>query len=117
MKPALIFAALLALAGCAGTPTAYDLGAARPGRAVLRGTLIVETPRAEPPLDGDLIVVRNGDAVERLGGAQWADSLPRLARSRIVETLQNAGLTANLREEGQPASARLRVDIRRFDIK
>jgi cholesterol transport system auxiliary component len=117
--PAQSFLALslaLVLAGCGTTPKSYDLSAASPGRTAGRGTLIVEPARAEPPFDGDLIVIRTADGLERLGGAQWTDSLPRLTQSRVVETLQNAGLAAQLRAVGQTAAYRLQIDIRRFEI-
>jgi cholesterol transport system auxiliary component len=105
----------LALTGCGPTATSYDLSAATPRLGATRGTLAIEAVRAEPPLDGALIVIRTPDGLQRLSGAQWADSLPRLAQSRIRETLQNAGQTASLHAVGGPAR-RLLVDIRRFDI-
>jgi cholesterol transport system auxiliary component len=100
----------LALAGCGATPTSYDLSAATPGR-FSRGTLVVEAARVEPPYDGAAIVIRTAGALERLGGAQWADSLPRLAQSRVTETLENAGWRV-----GDAGAARLRLDIRRFEV-
>jgi len=100
----------LALAGCASAPTSYDLSAATPGRWA-RGTLAVDTARVEPPFDGDVIVIRTSSGLERLGGAQWADNLPRLARSRVTESLENAGWRVS-----DTGTLRLRVEIRRFEI-
>ncbi|MBB4197981.1 cholesterol transport system auxiliary component [Rhodoblastus sphagnicola] len=109
----------LALAGCAVTPKAYDLSAAAPALsargtlahgALAHGALAVEAS-AEPPLDGDVIVIRTANGLERLGGAQWAETLPRLAQSRVTQSLENAGWRVE-----DSAAARLRVSIRRFEV-
>jgi len=106
-----LLAFALALAGCATTtvPRTYDLSAAAPALHA-RGTLAVDLT-AEPPLDGDLIVVRTADGLERLGGAHWAEILPRLAQSRVTESLQNAGWRV-----AEAAAVRLRVSVRRFEV-
>ncbi len=108
--PFYVLALALALSGCAATPRSYDLSAA-PGRSLARGTLALDIARVEPPFDGDAIVIRTTDGLERLGGAQWADGLPRLARSRVAESLENAGWRV-----GDVGGVRLRVEIRRFEI-
>jgi cholesterol transport system auxiliary component len=111
-------AGALLLAGCAAAPpTTYDLHAATaPGRA-MRASVAVETPLAAAPLDRDLIVVRESeDRLSSLAGAQWADTPAYLIRSRLVETFENAGLLRNLRRSGEPASYRLVLELRRFDI-
>ncbi|MCW2273668.1 ABC-type uncharacterized transport system auxiliary subunit [Rhodoblastus acidophilus] len=108
--PLYVLALALALSGCAATPRSYDLSAA-PGRSLARGTLALDIVRVEPPFDGDAIVIRTTDGLERLGGAQWADGLPRLARSRVAESLENAGWRV-----GDLGGVRLRVEIRRFEI-
>lgn len=111
LRARLLFLILaLAVAGCAGTPKTYDLSAA-PGRAQARGTLGLDIVRVEPPFDGDAIVIRTADGLERLPDAQWADGLPRLARSRVVESLENVGWRV-----GDLGGVRLRVEIRRFEI-
>jgi ABC-type uncharacterized transport system auxiliary subunit len=110
LLPPLTLALALSLAGCGATPKTYDLSAAAPGKGA-RGTLVVEAARADPPFDGDLIVIRTGDELQRLGGAQWADALPRLAQSRVTESLENAGWRV-----GDSGAARLRIAIRRFEI-
>lgn len=102
----------LFLAGCAATrtPTTYDLSAAAVGRGV-RGTLALETAAVDPPFDDNLIVIRTADGLQRLGGAQWADSLPRLAQSRVSDSLENAGWRV-----GDTGTARLQIAIRRFEV-
>jgi cholesterol transport system auxiliary component len=117
-RGAAAFALLLALAGCAGeAPTSYDLHASAVARLSMRGSLAVDRPTAEAPLDSDLIVIRAPqNQLASLGGAQWADRLGPLLRSRLQLAFENAGLLRNLRRPGEPADLRLVLDIRRFDI-
>jgi len=104
----LLLTLALTLAGCAATPKIYDLSAAAPAFSP-HGALAVEAS-AEPPFDGDVIVIRTADGLERLGGAQWAETLPRLAQSRVTQSLENAGWRVV-----DSAPARLRIAIRRFE--
>ncbi len=90
------------LAACSSAPrVTYDLTpaegfAARGGR----GQLAVLLPDAILPADSDRIVVRtNPQSVAYLFGAQWADKLPSLVQSRLIESFQNAHL---LRAAGRP---------------
>jgi cholesterol transport system auxiliary component len=79
--------------------------------------LAVPQPNAAPPLDGDLIVVReSGDRLSALGGAQWVDRLTLLVQSRMIESFENAGLARFVRGDGVSADKRLALEIRRFDI-
>jgi ABC-type uncharacterized transport system auxiliary subunit len=105
-----LLALALLLAGCASTPKTYDLSAAAVGRGV-RGTLALDFAGVDPPFDGNLIVIRTPDGLQRLGGAQWADGLPRLAQSRVTDSLENAGWRV-----GEAGEARLQVAIRRFEV-
>jgi cholesterol transport system auxiliary component len=114
----------LALAGCAtSTPVpTFDLTAPRnfpPHRGGTRGQLIVPEPTALAILDTERIVVRpGGDQVAQLSGAQWADRLPKLLQSRIVQAFENAN---RLRAVGRPgerivADYQLVVDVRQFNL-
>jgi cholesterol transport system auxiliary component len=108
----------LGLGGCASPPTAFGLSPSS-GRvsAVRKKTLAIPQPNAAPPLDSDLIVVReSGDRLSALGGGQWVDRLTLLVQSRMIESFENAGLTRYVRADGVPADRRLALDIRRFDI-
>lgn len=118
---ALAGAVLLALGGCGGgpPPATYDLSAsqdkARAGR--LSGTLIVNEPTAVQPVDSDRIVIRTGaESVAYLSGAQWADRLPRLVQTRLIETFENAGLLGRVGRPGLAASHVLMVELRRFEV-
>jgi len=119
---AVVFAVALPLAACSGPPPAtFDLSAPREGLKAGRrsGTLVVLEPVALQAYDGDKIVVRTAsDALTIVGGAQWADRLPRLVQARIVQTFENA---ARFRQVGYPAdrlnaTAALSTEIRRFEI-
>ena len=107
---------LLALAGCAsGPPPSYDLHAAAalaPARAHIGRAVSVDLPDAATPLDSDLVVVREGDRLNSLAGAQWADRLTLLVQSRVIESFEHA----RSRSAGPTDSYRLALYIRRFDI-
>ncbi|HEY8579456.1 MAG TPA: ABC-type transport auxiliary lipoprotein family protein [Beijerinckiaceae bacterium] len=125
LTPALRAAPLaltLALAACASSPLAtYDLTAPRSGISGRAGgpQIVVTTPTATAPLDGERIVVRApGEGVSLLKGAQWSDKLPDLVQSRLIQTFENGRL---LRAVGRPgdrivADYSLVSEIRRFDI-
>ena len=110
------------LAGCGGSPPAtFDLTApvAGIGGRAARGQIVVTEPNAISPVDGDRIVVRTGpEAVAFLSGAQWAERLPRLVQTRLIQTFENG---RSLRSVGRPgdkmvADSSLNSEIRRFEI-
>jgi cholesterol transport system auxiliary component len=117
---AIVCALSLASAGC-GAPDreTFDLSGARTGAA--RGTSLgrarysVGEPLANQPVGSDRIVVRIGpQEIALLGGAQWADRLPRLVQTRLVAAFERAGLSAA--PAGAVADRQLSTDIRRFEI-
>jgi cholesterol transport system auxiliary component len=108
----------MALGGCASAPQAYGLQPATSRPLHARGTLAIPQPDAAPPLDSDLIVVReSGDRLSSLPGGQWAARLTRLVQNRLIQSFENAGLAGSVRTDGAPADRRLMLDIRRFDIE
>ena len=93
---ALLLAA--AVAGCtsliAGAPSAiYDLSApGEPSGAEGRAQVLVPEPTTVRALDTDRIAARPSPAeYAYLPGAVWADRLPKLLQTRLVQTLQNSG--------------------------
>lgn len=108
------------LAGCSSAPPAtYDLTAATGGLAARagRGQLAVLKPDAILPADSDRIVVRaNPQSVAYLSGAQWADKLPSLIQSRLIESFQNAHLLRAVGRPGMLADVSLQTSIRRFEL-
>jgi len=115
-----LFAGFSLLAACASSPPAtYDLTpaagdfAARAGR----GQLAVLRQDAIQPADSDRIVVRyDPQSVAYLTGAQWADKLPSLVQSRLIESFQNAHLLREVGRPGMLADFNLQTSIRRFEL-
>jgi cholesterol transport system auxiliary component len=108
----------LALAACASPPPqTFDLSV--PSGAVRqRGTqLAIALPVGIQVLETDRIIVRSGDgSVTALPGVQWADNLPRLIQSRLVQTFENTGRAVGRAGSGVSASTVLAPDIRFFGI-
>lgn len=115
---------LISLAGCGGGRAldAYDLTALEqnqvPHAHASKAQLIVDEPIALPPADSDRIVVRNGEQIAVVAGAQWRERLPRLLQARLLQSLENAHfLKAVGRPESKTAAQYLLItDVRRFDI-
>lgn len=116
-------AALIALGGCGGggPPLTFDLaalpGAARPGGA--GRSIVVLEPVGLQPLEADRIIVREpSGSLSFLGGGQWADRLPRLIQTRLIQSLENSG---RLRSVTRPTDKviseyQLVSEIREFDV-
>lgn len=119
----LALGASLLLAGCGGgpTPTTFDLtapnGFGRVGGA--RATLAVARPMTVQALDSDRVIVKDSSgALSFVGGAQWADTVPALVQTRLIQTFENAGRIASVAAPDQRVtpSAQLLTDIRSFNI-
>lgn len=118
-RPPLAAALLLSLAACGGSPPAtFDLSAPHARAAArLGGTLVVSEPTAVLPVDSDRIVIRTGaDSVAYLSGAQWADRLPRLVQSRLIESFEKSGQQGRVGRPGLAASHMLVTEIRKFEV-
>lgn len=118
-------AALLAalLGGCGGAaPLTFDLAALPPaGRPVAAGrSIVVSEPVGIQPFEADRIIVREGGgSLAFLGGGQWADRLPRLIQSRIIQSLENSGRLRSVSRPGDKVVAdyQLISEIRAFDVQ
>ncbi|MBD3844593.1 membrane integrity-associated transporter subunit PqiC [Bosea sp. SSUT16] len=113
----------LALAGCGGgqTPTTFDLtapsGFGRVGGS--HATMVVARPTAVQALDSDRVIVKDsGGALSFLGGAQWADQVPALVQTRLIQTFENASRIGSVSAPGQgiTPTVQLVTDIRSFNI-
>jgi cholesterol transport system auxiliary component len=126
---ACVLAAVL-LPGCAALPgggpaplDTYDLTlrtaeASGPRRS--RTQVLVAEPTALKVLDGENLVVRpSAGSIEFLGGAQWADRLPRIVQSRLVEALQATGRLGGVGKPGEGLAIDYQVvtEIRAFEIR
>jgi len=113
---------LLVLGGCGGaTPLTFDL-AALPGNARSGGTsrsIVVAEPVGLQPLEADRILVREpAGSLSFVGGGQWADRLPRLVQTRIIQSLENTGRLRSVTRPGDKVASdyMLVSEIREFDI-
>lgn len=111
------------LAGCGGggSPLTFDLaavpGTPRPGGAAR--SVVVAEPVGLQPLEADRILVREpGGSLSFLGGGQWADRLPRLIQTRLIQSLENAGRLRSVTRPSDKVAAdyQLVSEIREFDI-
>lgn len=116
-------AGLLLLAGCSGgaAPTTYDLSAPRDFGRIGGGggVLIVAQPTAVQALDSDRLIVKDSSgALSFLGGAQWADRVPNLVQTRLIQTFENGSRIAAVGRPGERIvpDFQLNTDIRAFNI-
>lgn len=116
-------AALVAgLAGCGSAPsTAFDLSAPREavrgGR--IAGQLIVAEPGTVQAFEGERIVAKDqAGTVSLIGGGQWADRLPRLVQTRLIQTLESASRTRAVGRPGDGITGdnQLNTEIRAFNF-
>jgi len=116
-------ASLLLLGGCGGggTPLTFDL-AALPGNAragAASRSIVVAEPVGLQPLEADRILVREpSGSLSFVGGGQWADRLPRLIQTRIIQSLENTGRLRSVTRPGDKVASdyMLVSEIREFDI-
>jgi cholesterol transport system auxiliary component len=108
--------------GCGSAPReTFDLAGDSPSiRSVAKGSrmrarLVIGEPEAMPPANSNRIVIRVGPTeVANLGGAHWADRLPRLVQAQLLKGFENAGIPATT--PGKSASFTFATEIRRFEI-
>ncbi|PTM38800.1 ABC-type transport auxiliary lipoprotein family protein [Bosea sp. 124] len=120
---ALALAAGVLLAGCGGgsAPTTYDLSAPRDFGRIggSRATLMVQEPTTVQALDSDRVIVRDSSgALSFLGGAQWADRVPKLVQVRLIQTFENGSRLGAVARPGDRVTpeVQLLTDIRSFNI-
>ena len=120
-----IGAAAVALAACgsAASPT-FDLSAARDvapkKRGTLSGQLLVYEPVALAVYDSDRLVVKGlSQSLSYLPKAQWADRLPRLVQTRMIQSYENANRFKSVGRPGDQITATmvLNSEIRAFQIQ
>lgn len=110
------------LAGCGGSAArTYDLTAPRDvGRVpISRAALVVAEPSTVQVFDSERIIVRDpSGALSVLPGAQWADRLPRLVQTRLIQTFENGSRIGTVARPGERILPdwQLNLDIRNFAI-
>ncbi len=116
----MVLAALASACSSGSVPTTFDLSAptSRIGGASGVQVLVAE-PAALQALSTQQIVVKDASgAISTLGGGQWADNLPRLIQTRLINTFENA---SQLRGVSRPSSGavgdvQLVSELRSFEI-
>jgi cholesterol transport system auxiliary component len=116
-----VLAALAAGCSSSSPVTNFDLTAPRQVRAGSSavGQIVVAEPGSVQPLESDRIIVKEANgAVSSIGGGQWADRLPRLIQSRLIQTFENSsGLRAVARPGGGVTpDFQLASELRAFQI-
>jgi cholesterol transport system auxiliary component len=115
-------AAVAAACSTSPSPTTFDLTAPRQrvgGGAIAGQVLVVAEPVAIQVLEAERIIVKDASgAVSFLGGAQWADRLPRLVQARLIQTFENASRIRAVSRPGDRivADYQLNSEIRAFQI-
>ncbi|RDJ23061.1 ABC transporter [Bosea caraganae] len=119
----LVLAVSLGLAGCGGgaTPTTFDLSAPRDFGKLKgsRAAVVVNEPTTVQTLDSDRVIVKDSTgALSFLGGAQWADRVPKLVQIRLIQTFENGSRIASVSRPGERIvpDYQLNTDIRAFNI-
>ncbi len=115
----------LLLAACGGSPPPpiYDLSAARDkfqGRGGVRGQILVYEPSAIALYDTERLVIKGTtQGLTYLPGAQWADRLPKLVQSRIIQSFENSNRFKSIGRPGDhiSATALLNTEIRAFEVE
>ena len=112
----------LALSACSSSSSpAFDLTAPRGvrGGGLNGAQLVVAEPNAIQPLGDERILARDAaGSVSYISGAQWADRLPVLVQTRLIQTFENA---SRLKAVGRPgdgivADYQLNTELRAFQL-
>ena len=126
MRTLIVAAAAALAAGCFGglkneapAPIIYRIDAPQlEAGPALASELSIVVERTAPGLDVDRIAGRwPGSRLDYLAGARWADRLPMLLQSALVESFQDAGRLRSVQGDvGRFRSTHaLVIDVRRFE--
>lgn len=84
-----------------------------------KAQILVKQPNSLKAIDSDRMILREGTAeITYLAGAQWADNVPKLVQSRLLEAFENAGAAGAAAKpgDGLVIDYQLISEIRRFEI-
>jgi cholesterol transport system auxiliary component len=121
LMPVVLLAALAGACSSGPAPTTYDLSAPS---SRIRGAsgvqVLVNEPAAIQTLATQQILVKDtGGSVSFIGGGQWADNLPRLVQTRLINTFENASQLRGVSRpsSGAVADVQLVSELRRFEVE
>jgi cholesterol transport system auxiliary component len=112
----------LGLGGCftSTPPLTYDLGTTAQGPLRRRSSrvVVITEPKAVATYDSQRVVVREpGNILSYLPDAQWADTLPRLVQTRLLQTFEASNFPNIGRPDDQLAvDVTLATELRAFEI-
>jgi cholesterol transport system auxiliary component len=117
-------ALLFALGGCAGggdNMQTFELLSPQEFGDVrrARGSLTVALPTTIRVIDSERVVIQpTAGEVNYLSGARWADRVPRLVQSRIIQAFENSDRIRSVTRESDAMRAdyKLETDIREFGV-
>jgi cholesterol transport system auxiliary component len=116
----MVLAALAAACSSGPAPTTYDLSAPT---SRIRGAsgvqVLVNEPSAIQTLAAQQILVKDASGtISFLGEGQWADNLPRLIQTRLINTFENASQLRGVSRpsSGAVADVQLISELRSFEI-
>jgi cholesterol transport system auxiliary component len=115
----LLVASFTAACSSAPAPTTFDLNAASARGRTITGQVLVAEPAAVQALSAQQILVRDETGtISFLGQAQWADNLPRLVQTRLIQTFENASSLKGVARpsSGAVADVQLISEIRSFQV-
>nr|WP_279306639.1 ABC-type transport auxiliary lipoprotein family protein [Microvirga solisilvae] len=119
--PVVLLAALAGACSSGPAPTTYDLSApTAPVRRASGVQVLVNEPAAIQTLATQQILVKDtGGSVSFVGGGQWADNLPRLVQTRLINTFENASQLRGVSRpsSGAVADVQLISELRRFEVE
>ena len=120
LAPVALLAALTGACSSGPAPATFDLSAPS---SRIRGAsgvqVLVAEPAALQALSTQQILVKDASgAISFLGGGQWADNLPRLIQTRLINTFENSSQLRGVARpsSGAVADAQLISELRRFEI-
>ena len=120
LAPVAVLAALTGACSSGSAPATFDLSAPT---SRIRGAagvqLLVNEPAALQALSTQQILVKDASgSVSFIGGGQWADNLPRLVQTRLINTFENASQLRGVSRpsSGAVADVQLVSELRRFEI-
>jgi cholesterol transport system auxiliary component len=116
----MMLAALAAACSSGPAPITYDLSAPT---SRIRGAsgvqVLVNEPAAIQTLATQQILVKDASgSISFIGGGQWADNLPRLIQTRLINTFENASQIRGVSRpsSGAVADVQLISELRSFEI-
>jgi cholesterol transport system auxiliary component len=120
LAPAIVLAALTGACSSAPAPATFDLSAPTARISGAAGVqVLVAEPAAIQPLATQQILVKDASgAISFVGGGQWADNLPRLIQTRLINTFENASQLKGVSRpsSGAVADVQLISELRRFEV-